>query len=285
MSSSSFEIADHLGPCSDWLTGEDVAACCDSADVFASDPTIFDTAVAQAQELLFQLSGRRFPGVCETTARPCRTGCGCPWQILSRGHLVWNPNLDGGWACDGDTCGCRPLSRVLLSGYVQEVIEVLIDGVTVDPATYRVDRHRWLVRVRDPAAPDTALTWPGCQNLDLDETEDGTFAVSYTFGKNPPASGVAAAAELACEIYKGCSGGECELPSGVVRYSRQGVVVEKSAFASWGFESGRGTRAKGWGTGMAAVDAFLNAWNPGGLQQVPIFWSPASVGRYAPSVG
>jgi hypothetical protein len=275
------------GPCAPWITGLDVADCC---TVECDDPSDFDSAAGLASDLLFELSGRRFAGECSTIVRPCVPTCGCPWQILSRGHIVWNPNYDDwwfGWWCDDTTCGCTPLSRVLLSGYpVQEVTEVLIDGVLVDPATYRLDNHRWLTRVRDPADLDTVLVWPGCQNLDMENTEVGTFSVEYNFGEAPPAIGQAAAAELACELFKACNGSACQLPKGVVRVARQGVTLEKTPFVSWGYVTGkRGNLQKGWSTGLALVDAFLNAYNPGGLVRQPVFWSPATKGRFAQSYG
>jgi hypothetical protein len=278
-----------LGPCTGWLSGSDVADCCDVD--YGTDASVFDDVAVEAAGLLFEISGRRFSGICSDTVRPCRTTCGCPWQVLSRGHIVWNENLNGNpfgssWWCDDDTCGCRPVSRVLLAGYVQSVTAVSIDGVVVDSATYRLDSHRWLTRIRDPADPDTPLVWPGCQNMDLADEEEGTFVVSYTYGHNPPVSGQSAARELACELYKQCQGEPCKLPKGTVRLARQGVVMEKTPFTSWGWETGRtsGT-GKGWSTGMAAVDAFLNAYNPSGLIRQPIFWSPASVGRFAQGVG
>lgn len=274
--------------CSDWITGADVAECCTVEG--ASDSTVFDGAAQAAQELLFELSLRRFVGTCEITVRPCSTMCGCPWQILSRGHIVWNPNWlspwgYGWWSCGGsDTCGCRPLSRVLLAGYVTEIVEVLIDGAVIDPNTYRVDRNRWLVRTREHA-DDQVLLWPGCQNLDLPETEEGTWAVTYRYGVEVPIAGVNAAIELACEIYKSCQGQECALPKGTTRIVRQGVVVEKPAFTSWGFSRGNGTKPRGWNTGLPMTDAFLNAYNPSGLTRVPVFWSPATELRYAEPVG
>lgn len=277
-----------LGPCTAWVSGQDVATCC-NVD-YGTDPSVFDDVALEAAGILFELSGRRFPGICYQSVRPCRTTCGCPWQILSRGHIVWNPLvLDpwyGWWSCDGDQCGCFPLSRVLLSGYVQEVIEVLIDGVTVDPATYRVDQHRWLVRTRE-TADDEPNVWPGCQNLDLPPDQEGTWEVTYTFGHNPPLAGQSAAKELACQIWKACNGsGDCELPSQVTRVSRQGVVLERQPFVQWGFQNQqRAGIPRGWNTGMKAVDYFLNAYNPAGIKRQPVFWSPATSGRYAQAVG
>ena len=274
--------------CTDWITADDVAACCSIED--ATSSAIFDSAAVAAQELLFELSGRIFPGICETTDRPCSDWCVCPWQVLSRGHIIWNPmGIDplygwGWWSCNGDQCGCRPLSRALLAGQPLEVSEVKIDGVVVDPATYRLDQRRWLTRVNDLSAPDTALTWPGCQNLALPDTEHGTWSVTYTYGEDQPQAAINAATELACQIYKACNGQECQLPTGTTRVARTGVTIERPAFLSFGWQKGGRTIPKGWNTGMPAVDMFLNAYNPSGLSRRPVFWAPGRP-RYAVHVG
>lgn len=270
------------GPCSDWLTGGDVMACCGVED--CDNPSLFDQAAAEAQGLLFELSARQFAGLCERVVRPCRTRCGCDFQVLSRGYVVapawywWQSS----WWYQGIPCGCRPLSTVRLAGHpVQEILEVKIDGAVVDPLTYRLDRKRNLVRVRDPAAPDVMLRWPACQMMDLDDTEPGTFSVTYTYGKEPPLAAVNAAAELACELYKSCSGQACALPRGVTRTTRQGVTVEKPAFVTWGFQTGKSRGLpRGWRTGLPVTDAFLNSMNPSGLMRQPVFWSAAPALQY-----
>ena len=273
-----------MSVCTDWITGADVAVCC---DVDASDTTVFDAAAIQAQELLFELSARRFTGICEQQVRPCWSTCSCGWQVLSRGYVVWNPNLAwggpwyGGWTCDENSCGCQPLSKVPLAGYVRDIVEVQIHDEIVDPDTYRVDRHRWLVRTRVDADDVESPSWPGCQNLDLPVGEPGTWAVTYTWGEDVPSLGVAAAAELACEFYKFCAGQECRLPVGTTRVQRLGVTIEKTAFTAWGWTTGkRAGQIKGWNTGLPLVDAFLNAYNPGGLPRVPVIWSPTSSLRF-----
>ncbi len=275
---------DALGPLSGWITGADVAACC---DVEYTAVSIFDDAAAAAQSILFQLSGRIFPGFSSSTARPCRTQCGCPWQVLSRGHIVWNDYAYGvypyGWWWGDDGGGCGPTSEVKLSGYpVTTVTEVKINGAIVDPATYQLERSRYLVRMRDPADPTTALRWPGCQNMTLPDTEEGTFSVTYNFGQNPPRIGMDAAAQLACEIYKQCAGLPCQLPAGTSKITRQGVQIEKEPFLGFAWAEGRmAGQTRGWRSGLGYVDAFLNAFNPGGLKRRPVFWSPSQTHRYA----
>ena len=94
--------------------------------------------------------------------------------------------------------------------------------------------------------------------------------------------GTLAASQLGCEIYKACGAGaatgECALPPGTTRVTRQGIVVDKIAFSSWAYSGGA------WRTGMAMVDAFLSAYNPAGLQRRPVFWSPGK-NQYAQTFG
>ncbi len=174
---------------------------------------------------------------------------------------------------------------MLLAGRVQEITEVLIDGVVVDPATYRVDQRRWLTRVRVDASDESFEHWPACQNMDLTDDQPGTWSVTYTYGQEVPVAGQAAAVELACEIYKQCNQQACALPKNTVRMTRQGISAERPSFIGWGFEKGGRTIPRGWRTQMPNVDMFLNAYNPTGLVRIPIVWTPTSYLQYAPTLG
>lgn len=273
------------GPCTAWVASQDIWNCCGQpmTTVDGEECPVDFTAEAQAaSQVLFELSGRLFSGTCEKTVRPCSPSW-CGFQVLSRGHIVnqgfsWSGS---GWWWDSlQGCGCSPLDRIKLSGYpVREITEVKIDGVVVDPATYRLDDWRWLTRVRDPAEPDVALFWPSCQQMDLPDTEAGTFSVTYRYGEDPPLIGVHAAAELGCELYKACNNAmDCALPSGTTRVIRQGVVVERLAFSVWGLRNGV------WSTGLTRVDTFLGAYNPNHLTRRPLVWAPGQP-RYARTVG
>jgi hypothetical protein len=160
----------------------------------------------------------------------------------------------------------------------------LIDGVAVDPETYRLDERRFLSRVPDPLEPDVHLRWPACQAMGLPDTEEGTFSVTYRYGQDPPPLGIHAAAQLGCELYKACAGETCALPTGTTRINRQGITIERLAFTSWGFIS-RNQRgvAPGWRTGLPLVDAFLNTYNRPGLLRRPVLWAPGRA--YARTVG
>jgi hypothetical protein len=270
-------------PCTPWITGDDVADCC---QVESSSGVLFDAAAEQASQLLFELSGRLFPGECgPKTVRPPCHGCSCGYQVLSRGYVVGPWNWNGGVyasLCDYCMVACAP-SRIKLSGYpVREIDEILIDGDIVDPGLYSIWKRRYVTRL-------DGGHWPYRQNLTLPDTDDGTFAITYTYGADPPEIGIAAAAQLGCEIYRACGDGgatgDCALPAGVTRVVRQGITVEKQAFVSWGF-IGKNQRgwAPGWKTGLPLVDAFLNAYNQSGIMRRPTFWSPGRR-QYAQEMG
>lgn len=225
--------------CALWAAPSDVVDCC--ADLASSDETRLDWALAQASDLLYHLTGHKYPGICEATVRPCTSYVSC-----------WRPVMDSWVARD---CSCVRLSKIRLAGYpVQAIVSVLIDDVVLDASEYRLDRQRELIRKAD--ANGNPQTWPACQRLDLDSGA-GTFFVTYTHGSNPPVAGSAAAAQLACEIAKQCPGSgvndaDCELPKGTVRITRQGLTVETQALGMWLLGSLR--------TGMPLVDAFLSVY-------------------------
>src|SRR5688572_11086967 len=238
-------------PCTPWVDGDDVADCC---TVETTSGAIFEIVAEQASDLLFQLSGRQFPGECgPKTVRPPCDSCLCGWQVLSRGHIIgpWDYGYPYSYLCDSCLVACAP-SRVKLAGYpIREIEEVKIDGDVVDPSEYTIFQHRYITRLDNGR-------WPRRQNLTLADTEDGTFSITYTYGADPPAIGVAAAAQLACELYQACDGAaDCALPSGVTRVTRQGITIEKTKFIAWAFTAGRyarGGRNPGWNTGLPLVD-------------------------------
>lgn len=216
--------------CAPWATSGDVCApCIDNADV----DDIIENQLQVASDILFLLSGRRWPGVCSDTVRPCaRPMCG--------GSL---------------SCACGGLSVVKLGPNLQAVSQVKLDGdVLLAGTDYRVDtEHDELVKLRS-----TRNSWPCCQRLDLADTEDDTFSVTYTFGSAPPSGGVAAAAELACELALSCTGGNCRLPKRVQSITRQGVTI--ALLDSFDvFERGM--------TGLPAVDLWLKSVNPHGISR------------------
>lgn len=284
-------------PCAPWCDSQDAWIACGSpmtiigeGSMEAECPVDLTPYTQAASWLLFSLSGRLWSGRCERTVRPC-SELPCGFQVLSRGYVVWPGDftLGGGWGWNGwgwnwpdyTGCGCAPLDRINLAGYpVREIIEVKIDGVVVpETNNWRLDKRRFLTRMAD--ADGNAQRWPACQRMDMDDTQPGTFSVKYAYGQDPPLMGAMAAAKVACELYNGINGGECELPAGTIQITRQGVTINYLATLGW-FRSS----TSGWKTGIAVVDAFLNGANPNGLTRRPMFMTPGNRrGRFAQSVG
>jgi len=205
--------------------------------------------------ILYEISGRQFPGVCSAVVRPCKIGCGC-WD--------WND-----YDTCGDHCGCGSLSVVTLAGYpVTEITEVLIDGVVVDPLTYRLDGYRDLVRLDDYGPSYVSRSWPGCQNLALDSDQPGTWQVTYNWGVAPPPVGLKAAAALACELWNACpsGSGKCRLPGRVTKVVRQGVTFDRVTVLAELLRMGA--------TGILDIDLFIGTYNPSELRRRPSVWSP-----------
>jgi hypothetical protein len=254
-------------PCSAWTTRAGVAACCPD---FADDTTdAQDAAIRAATEILYAVSNGLYPGECgPVTVRPCNQGCSCFGAWTLGMDYSWDPNRSR-WVCEGKACGCSPISEVVLAGVpIREVTEVLIDGLPLDPDEYAIMEPNTLVRLRDITEPHARNVWPGCQVIDLPETEEGTFAVSYTYGADPPQAGRSAAAYLACEIWRGCGGGggECSLPANVTRAVREGLTLESTPFVAAALKSGT--------TGIVAIDSFVGTFADAQSTGRSSVWSP-----------
>lgn len=215
------------GPCTPWpITWP--ARC----DLSAATPEITGIALEAAQEILYQLTAQRF-SECEVKLRPCREECfgsgmGWGWSFRSPwwGEYSSYPtpiNISGQWynlgcgSC-GTSCSCTAISETFLPGPVVSITEVKVDGVVlVNGVDYRVDDYRKLVRL--------GAVWPFCNDLNLADTEVGTWSVTAIYGEPVPTLGSLALGELACNFVDFLTGGECELPAGITDLSRQGISM------------------------------------------------------------
>lgn len=285
------------GPCSSWINGEDVYASGPALPGITLDTTfLLDDAAYNASHLLFELSGRQFPGVCQRTVRPCsdpRCWGGSPALGLSIWAWGWASGITplglngyGWWNNEyGPHCGCGYESVVKLGGYpVREILSVKIGGVELpefDPDSgfrnWRLDGRRDLIRMDDPSTtPLTPEHWPRCQNVSLDDDQPGTFSVKYTWGADVPSLGRLAAAQLARELWNATSGATCLLPTKVTKVVRAGVTLEKVVPTAALLRQGA--------TGLQLVDAFLALVNPGKMLRRPAVFSP-DLQKYARKVG
>lgn len=261
--------APSIGPCADWITAVDVSGCGCCERFEDLNPDLLAVNLTVASEILYMKSGQQFPGECEATVWPC-----CQADLCSGGQ--WGSfagypylpdivqgrwyNISPGRPCVPWECG-RNVPTVDLGRYpVTEISEVKIDGVALDPSSYRLDSWRFLVRI------DGEL-WPVTQNLTAaSDAETDTWTVSFVYGQPPPQSGVSAAAQLACELTKHCQNDQkCALPLRVTAISRQGVTYSLADVMDV-LDRGK--------TGLYFVDLFLDTYNPDGLVRPARVLSP-----------
>lgn len=235
------------GPCAPWPIDQ---WCCPPPAV----PEIANMAQEAATEILWALSGRQF-GLCSVWLRPCKAGCftgpyyGWGWQN-DNDDWVRPALLDGVWtnvvcgSCNGD-CGCTHTEAITLPGLIHDVIDVVVDGVSVSGG-YRLDQHRTLVRT-------DGGTWPLCQDWNVDSGE-GTLFVLAQHGREVPSAGLMAVAELASEfVLAHCGSDECRLPQRVVSVDRNGLAIALDDVQSL-LREGQ--------LGLTLCDMFIAAFNP-----------------------
>lgn len=247
------------GPAVPWIDADDVLKWQPDVSENPDDLPLLETAALVASGLMFELSGRQFPGEAERAVRPARQQCGCFGSMASGyGMWQWSGAAPYGWAWTnecGDKLGCGPMSKVRLAGYpITEVTEVKIGGVVLDPSGYRLDNRRDLIRMADPGPPAVDQFWPSCQNMALADDQPGTFSVAYKWGIGPPESGKAAACQLAAELYAAFAGNESKLPSGVTQVVRQGITINRVVPTADLLREGT--------TGLELVDFFIAEANP-----------------------
>lgn len=226
-----------------------------------TDDTI-QLALDVASELLWMNSGRRY-GTCTVTVRPverewAQTLGILQWPWLTAYMASFNPfmwprfwmlPMPCGMGC-GAGCGHMSSHRAdLRKSPVRSIERVLIDGQVLPPSAYRVDNFRYLVRL-------DGAQWPRRQRIDADDSQAGTWSVTFTYGRTPPRSGVLAAGVFARELALAIQGKKCSLPDRITTLSRQGVQAQMIPLNEY-MNQGR--------TGIRLVDDFLIAVNRNGL--------------------
>lgn len=244
--------------------------CCSGWGDYSAE--VQATATAWAMGILDPLTGYQF-GQCPVKLRPCgwrcqggggymtypvdspgAAGVGTPWMTPYIGSGgVWR-----NCGCAG-ACRCRATCEARMPWPVAAIDEIMVDGLELDSSAYRLDNGNIIVRIDSECFPE-------CQNLDLADTEVGTWSVTLRPGAVLPMIGSIAAGELACEFAKACSGADgCSLPEQLVSMSRNGVEIQV-ADPQLLLDAGL--------TGLPNVDLFLRAVNPAKLRQRPRVLSP-----------
>jgi hypothetical protein len=203
-------------PCRPWASIEDATACGPCAGVPSG---ALDDALVAASAWLWRLTAKIY-GVCEITVLPvAHATCypACSGYETFGGNWYFDRTSNCWYGAPGRLARGEGVPEVRLGfANVQQVTQVALAGEIFDPAFYRVDDGRWLVRTDGgvwPAQNDPRVSPPA-------------FQVTLEHGLPVPADGVRAASVLACEIALACSGDkECRLPKRITSVSRQGVSM------------------------------------------------------------
>lgn len=218
--------------CAPWVTRDDLPT-----DRPALTDAEWDRILDAASEVLYGLTGRRFGGVCTTSA----TLEGVP----SRGRSL------AYWSGTGDLFGWtaqEPAALCLPDGPVREVVEVRVGDTVLDPAGYRLRRPRYLDRV-------------GCAGWDVCRP----ITVTYRYGSTPPAAGIEAAIVYALNLGKARTGDDtCALPGNVTQVARQGITTTRLTARDL---------ARDGLVGIASVDQWIATVNPHRSTRRPRVWS------------
>lgn len=173
------------------ICAEDLPAsgdCIENASLSA-----VEEAVAEANYIIYRMSGGRVFGIRAATVRPAvRSG-------LST---------------------CQELSFVRLAEPMRRVLWVMLDGALLPPTAYRVVDRNKLIRT-------DGQNWPAWQDLTKDLSEPKTFAVRYEFGTPVDAVTKRAAIDTAVELLKLAQPdpGQRRMPANVTSTRASGVSL------------------------------------------------------------
>lgn len=163
-----------------------------------------------ASDMLYVLSGGRASGRCTRTVWPFRPFSACTrWSFGG-----WDRGVYGGYReswVDYDSIDSIPLM-----GPETSIEEITIDGLALDPSEYGLlDGYKLFRR---------SGLWPSANDITKDDSEEGTFTITYSFGRTPNLSWKRAAIELICQMVKSESQSLTRL-RGIVSANVQGVSV------------------------------------------------------------
>lgn len=208
-----------MSTCTPWATAAD------APENYEGDPDVLERAFALSSDVLYELTGRQWPGTCHDKVRPLaqwRESAVPRWWPFTFAN---GSSARGGWgfcSCHrGRETGCNYLSEIRLPGNSVHVdtLVVKVDGVEV--TDYQLHDGRYLVRTGP-------VGWPCCQQLTLADTEDRTFSVEYDFGPVTPAGAVAACIaygeQLAYAMDPALSIDKCQLPRRVTTITRLNIT-------------------------------------------------------------
>jgi hypothetical protein len=200
------------------------------ADTFDPTSKFAPSAVEYASFLMHNLTAGKFPGIHTSTESYTA-------QIPT--VIPRSPQMVQGQIFNLPIRVASPVNLYLRHSPVLSVDQITQGGVTLDPSTYSIRNNAYLRR-------NGGIPWM------LDPVNE--LLITYTWGTNPPPSGVRAATRLANELILNDMGSpECALPQRLMTVNRQGLsysFVDPQQF----LDNGK--------IGIPEIDFFLAAVNP-----------------------
>lgn len=220
--------------CSDFATVTEVLeADCACELTLADDGDEIAELIGDASDMLYVLSGGRVFGQCTRQVWPVSIGARCgPGADLRSSWVDWDS-----------------LDSIPLQGPNTNVIEVTIDGVALNPSEYGLlDGYKLFRRVG---------SWPSHNDLTLTDADEGTFTITYSFGRAPTGITRRATVALVCQMIREEPRALSRL-RGVVSANVQGVSVELDDD-----EIGR--------IGLPELTRFMDTYSPRGIGVLGVY--------------
>lgn len=254
-----------VSTCEPFTTIEDIVGCWPSDEDKGEE--LIELAIQAASDWMDEKLNRQFRGVCRTLGLPC-PACGCGggsrWGWWGGAWTWW---LSGG---GGGSCRCGPYPKIDLGpDPVVEVIEVRHGGVVIDPATYRVDDWRYLIRLTD--ADGSNPGWPGPINRSAALDAEGSLSVEWRHGYEVPPLVRLATRAVAHQLLLACPGADgegCALPPNATQALREGITISLRDFNA--AVAGSSTVL----TNLLEVSMAIEAYNPDGDAGIPTITDP-----------
>jgi hypothetical protein len=202
--------------------------------------------------MLYQLSGGRIHGICQSTVRPF-----CPDPIWTGDWMArnWPTYLQTSRVALSHEDYHGGLATIPLRGPATDIVQVIINGTVLNPSEYGLLNNDKLFR--------RAALWPTTNDLTKPLTEMNTWAITYRFGNPPDYIAKKACIELASELAAPLKGRRSNLGPGITSANIQGASIQLR------------DRAEALAEGdqqVPAVSRFLGVYAPDQRQQSGI-WS------------
>lgn len=170
-------------------------------------------AIDAATDIVYVLTGGTYTGICTAVKRPVRKArC---FDDVDAGYISnWSQRFGQ---------DVIPLPDSLVS-----VDMVTIDGLILAADDYGLIDGRFLARTDGRSWPSTNHLW-----ADVNDSDERTFEVTFTFGTRPDWLAIAATSEVAAQLIDDDQTGRAAHLAGITSASVQGaqITIDKAAAA------------------------------------------------------